>query len=105
VNEEHRLLVTTTQHLSPEEAEVLNAPASFTWKGDDEYFKRVSHLSGAGEYGWIFWCGSHGDPYQNKEEDWPGLTAVIEYCRKHGYRYVMLDRDGEELEDVKVYEW
>ena len=52
-----------------------------------------------GEYGHFIWAGG---PQADTSGD---LWDVINYARSLGCAYVLLDRDGDTVDDLPTYEW
>lgn len=52
-----------------------------------------------GEYGHFIWAGG---PQANVSGD---LLDVINYARANGCAYVLLDRDGDTIDELPTYEW
>ena len=45
-------------------------------------------------------------PDKFEEEPLPDdLSILLEYARKNGISFIRLDRDGEEIDDLPVYDW
>jgi hypothetical protein len=87
--EVHSLLVASTAHVTPQEAQAL-----------------TDHNYGRDEWGWFFYVGPRGgsvlpelDPLSN------GLSEVVRQARVRGCFYVLLDRDADPLHGVPTYDW
>ena len=52
-----------------------------------------------GEYGHFIWAGG---PQANVSGD---LLDVINYARANWCAYVLLDRDGDTIDELPTYEW
>jgi hypothetical protein len=84
----HQLLVTSTAHVTADEAKVLTAQCN------------------RNKYGWFFYIGSGEDEvFLPIVQPSPGLDGVIHHARTHGCVYVLLDRDADKLPNVPSYEW
>lgn len=87
--EVHSLLVASTAHVTPQEAQALTV-----------------HNYARGECGWFFYVGPRGSsvlPELGSLSD--GLGEVVRRARARGYFYVLLDRDADPLDGVPTYDW
>lgn len=84
-----QMMIASTAHVTNQERATL----------DENGYSR-------GEYGWLIYVGEAGDAVV-PEIDAPsaGLDAVIVAARAAGCMYLMLDRDGDALDGVPVYQW
>lgn len=84
-----KMLIASTAHVTDQERCVL----------DDNGYSR-------GEYGWLIYVGEPGAGVLPELDILSeGLNAAVLAARKADCRYLMLDRDGDELPGVSVYEW
>jgi hypothetical protein len=84
-----RLLVTSTAHVTDQEAQLL-----------------TDHGYGRDAYGWFLYVGEEGHtavPEIVRKSR--GLFAVILCARVNGCPFVLLDRDAEPIPGVPVYDW
>ena len=85
----HRLLVTSTAHVTDHEAQLLT----------DHGYRRD-------QSGWFFYVGEEGyDSLPEIARKSRGLFGVIFCARLDGCAYVLLDRDAETLPGVAIYDW
>lgn len=83
----HRMLDLSTAHLPPEARAELNNYEGVTAR---EY-----------EYGWLLYV----PPRLGSGADYPDfINDIWRYATKHDCRYVLLDRDAEEITDLPTYE-
>jgi len=83
------LLVTSTSHVTDQEAQALT---------DHGYSRDQS--------GWFFYVGGEDhDASPEIARKSRGLFAVILCARVNGCHYVLLDRDAETLTGVPTYDW
>lgn len=84
-----KVLLATTGHVTEEERDILNANG----------YSR-------GEYGWLIFINPNADPSVSEiEEPSEGLAGAMRVAKENGCRYLLLDRDAQELEGLPVYEW
>lgn len=84
-----KMLIASTAHVTDRERATL----------DENGYSR-------GEYGWLIYTGEPGDSVLPEfDELSPGLTGVLEAARRTDCRYVLLDRDADELAGVPTYNW
>lgn len=93
--ETRTFVVISTGHVSRQTAAILDATPSV----------RLPCVSGGhGEYGWFLYAESEnsrvGD--QRIPDD---LFHVMEWVRRQGFRYVLLDRDGDRIDDLEWFDW
>jgi hypothetical protein len=97
--EVHKLVVLSTSHITPHEAGVMEfSPQEFPFVYacfEEGFF--VSCVTARGEY-----AAGHG-PYA--EGSYPALKALREWAYDNDFMYVMLDRDGDTVEELTVYDW
>jgi hypothetical protein len=89
MGEIQQLLVTTTSHVTDQEAQAL-----------------TDHGYSRDQYGWFFYAG--GETHYVLPEivrRSRGLFAVILCARVNACDYVLLDRDAETLPGVPTYDW
>jgi hypothetical protein len=87
VGEIQLLLVTSSSHVTDQEAEAL-----------------TNH--GRDRYGWLFYVGAEEhDALPEIARKSRGLFAVILCARVNGCHYVLLDREAETLPGVPIYDW
>ena len=85
----HPLLVTSTAHVTDEEAQIL-----------------TDHGYSRDQFGWFFYVGNEEyDALPEIVRKSRGLFAVILCARVNGCPYVLLDRDAEVLPGVPIYDW
>jgi hypothetical protein len=84
-----RMLTVSTGHVNAQDTEVLDNPK----------YALVSHKY---EYGWLVWAGD-GMKY------YPALSAfannLLEIARKNDCEWLRLDRDGDEIDGLQVFDW
>lgn len=92
------MLVLGTGHITETTAEMLNEALR-----DDADFP-VS-LYGKGKYGWFL--NVLNDLSEVEEHRWmtPDLFQVLTFARAQGCDWVMLDRDGDIIDELPSYEW
>lgn len=79
----------STAHVSKKTAEALNS---------GQLNILFYHKS---EYGWFIYAGSEEDKEGTPED----LQQVIKHAKQLGCVWVVLDCDGEEINELPVYEW
>ncbi len=85
----HSLIVASTAHVTPEEAEALT---------ESGYTRGV--------FGWLFYVGRPGAPVlADLGTLSAGLSGVIREARGRGCTYVLLDRDAAALDGTPIYDW
>lgn len=55
-----------------------------------------------GEYGWIVYAMQEELKSYNYPKD---LVKVIKYAKKNGCVWIMFDRDGDQVDKLKLYNW
>ena len=89
MGEIQQLLVTSTSHVTDQEAQTL-----------------TDHGYSRDQCGWFFYVGGEDhDTLPEIARKSRGLFAVIFCARVNGCHYVLLDRDAETLPGVPVYDW
>jgi len=89
MGEIHLLLVTSTAHVTDQEAKAL-----------------TDHGYSRDQTGWFFHVGGEEhDALTEIIRKSRGLFAVILCARVNGCHYVLLDRDAETLPGVPIYDW
>jgi hypothetical protein len=87
--EVHSLLVASTAHVTPQEAQAL-----------------TDHNYGRGEWGWFFYVGPRGGSVLPELDGLSnGLSEVVRQARARGCFYVLLDRDANPLKGIPTYDW
>ena len=86
------MLTLSTAHLDKETADDLSNGFSF---GQTVYEKHV--------YGWWIALHDQSDPLEKVKS--PSLRAVLERAKSLGCEWLMLDADGEILDDLPSYDW
>ncbi|MEE9383193.1 MAG: hypothetical protein V3V08_07250 [Nannocystaceae bacterium] len=86
-----KVLTISTGHITRRTAELMDAkeinlPVHYQW----------------GEYGWIFWTGREHYEFDETPDD---LLLCIMFAKDKGCRYLLLDRDGEGIDELPFYEW
>jgi hypothetical protein len=87
--EVHSLLVASTAHVTPQEAQAL-----------------TDHNYGRGEWGWFFYVGPRGGSVLPELDGLSnGLNEVVRRARARGCFYVLLDRDANPLNGIPTHDW
>ena len=86
-----KVLTISTSHIKKETAALLDDKS---WDGGISVFEK-------GEFGWWIYIPS----YYSGENIPQDLNDCILLARKHGCEWLCLDRDAEELDFLKTYEW
>jgi hypothetical protein len=88
-SEIHSLIVASTAHVTPEEAEAL-----------------TKNGYSRGVFGWFFYVGRPGAcVLADLGILSAGLSEVIRQARARGCVYVLLDRDAGALDGAPIYDW
>jgi hypothetical protein len=92
-----KLLILSTGHVSKETADLLNGHNS-TWPCVGGPYS---------EHGWFVYCHEEQGSLEVPRDFIPDdLFAVMTYAReKHGAHNVLLDCDGDRVDDLPYYEW
>jgi hypothetical protein len=104
-----RVLVLATSHVTRETAAAFDAAGQVAaWRGGGSHplnghpaLRAVPGLM-VWEYGWMLYCGGHGDEVP---EMFPELPAIFAKARAHGCEWVRFDCDGPEVEGLAVFDW
>jgi hypothetical protein len=93
----HKMLVLSTSHVSQTTADLLPRNHIDMISGDhQDWWPTFSR-----EEGWVFYVGELKS-YKDAPSD---LFFVVKYAMSHGCVWLMFDRDGETVDNLKTYEW
>ena len=82
----------STAHVDEESRDILDK-----WADDQD---NAETICGKHQYGWFFYAPEEGI------ETWPLiLQNLVGYARFHDCEYINLDRDGDILHDVHIFDW
>ena len=85
------MLVISTSHITPKEAEKLN-------NGEESPFITYDKE----EYGWLLFIEKDRTEY---DAEWPSLSAIHTMAAQRGLQWVMFDRGAELCKALPHYEW
>lgn len=102
----------TTENLANHTATMLDistahiTPATRDWI-DADLATQTGVLCGAkwAEYGWILWTGAPDKPQTFPFHFPADLATCLHFANRHGIGYLKIDRDGDIIEDLPVYDW
>ncbi|MCG8273898.1 hypothetical protein MIC97_20650 [Aquamicrobium sp. NLF2-7] len=90
-----RYIVLSTSHVSEETARRLDNIPAGDWPC----------LGGPyGQYGWFLYAHDENAGI-GKDEIPADLFTVMTWTRKQGYDYLLLDCDGDEVEELPRFDW
>lgn len=92
-------LTLSTAHVTPKTRDWLNAQGEIAAEHHRTRQNPEIHVA-PNIYGWSFYCDE--DPDENFPED---IVAIMKFARAQNCEYVMLDCDGDQLDELPKYVW
>lgn len=90
-----KLLVLSTGHITKETNSLLTIIDMSEWPCSGGPY---------GDYGWFLYA--HDENCDEGDQKIPDdLWAVMQFARKEGCNYILLDRDGDTTEELPIYDW
>jgi hypothetical protein len=96
------MLVVSTSHVSEETAKMINRLRSTSWSSRSNDITWAPTFSR--DEGWMWYVGEENPVVLDM--GWPDeFAALFSLAMKHGCNWLMLDRDGDVVDDLPTFEW
>lgn len=89
------LVVVGTAHVTEQSAKLLDTIPSEKWPCMGGRY---------GDYGWFLYAHEE-NPGIGKDAIPDDIFAVMTWARQEGFEYALVDRDGDIIDELPVYDW
>lgn len=94
-----RMLTISTAHISKETADLLAGDVDF---GIDVCWGACLSVYNKGDYGWLVFADAANTGHPGMPAD---LAACLRLAQENDCEWLCLDRDGDVVESLPVYDW